>query len=197
MDPGKAGKQLQDAMAYRDHEARAPLLQEIDGLRNDFRGMQRGTFEDTVRNVQAATQHTKETIDNIYGEKGPFNSDKEFRDNPLVQAEVETIVGECVKRAVWYAEEYGDTSKLSTITSDPQKFAYRILALAKVPDGSIPEGSLRPAASPVGPQPPTPAKRDGLTEQERSDLKANRADGGTLTSKQIISARKAKQRLVI
>lgn len=196
-DPGKAGQQFQKAMAYSNYQARAPLLQTIEGLRNDFQGMQRGTLEDTVRAVQSATNHTKETIDDIYGEKGPFNSDKEFRDNPQVQQEVETIVQECVRTAIWHAEEYGDISKLANITRDPQMFAHRILALAKVGPDSIPEGSLRPAASPVGPQPPQAAKRDGLTEQERSDLKAARSvEGNTLTAGQIIKARKTRQKLI-
>jgi hypothetical protein len=197
-DPGEAAEKLQAATAYRDHQARAPLLQTIEDLKTNFQGMQRGTFEDTVRAVEAAKQHTNEMMSTIYDEKGPFNSDKEFRNNPEVQAEVETIVGESIKRAVWYAEEYGDTSKLANISNDPKLFAYRILALAKVgPEGSIPEGSLRPAASPVGPQPPAPSKRDGLTEQERSDLKAARAEeGNTITASQIIKARQTKKRLV-
>jgi len=151
--------------------------------------MQGRTWEETAKQVQGAIRTTRGAVDAMYDPRGVFNADKEFRNNPELQTSVENVVNECVARAVRIADESGDTRMLDNI-ADKEKFAHRVLALAKADSTSIPDASIRPTASPVGPQPPSTPGSPQLTAEEKKDLKAARADGRQVTAKDIVRVRK-------
>lgn len=188
-DPGKAAQQHAEAIAYSNWEAQAPLRQEISELRRGVDGMKDADFETISSAVHRSIDHAEASVKGLYDEKGPLNADSEFRNNPDVQKAVENIIGACVTSAIRKADRTGDTSSLDRISNDP-RFPYRCLAMAKADAQNVPEGALRPGASPVGPQPPQPAANAGLSEEDAKALAAARADGVKITAADIRRARK-------
>ena len=187
-DPGKAAKQQAAAILYANWESQAPLRNEISSLRQGVEGMQEGDFNAISQRVNASIDQTENTVNSFYSEKGALNADPEFRNNPELQKSVEGIIKACVISAINVADRTGKTLKLERI-QDP-KFPYRALALAKADAKNVPEGALRPGASPVGPQPPSPPSNEGLSAEDSAALKAARAEGVNLTAADIKRARK-------
>jgi hypothetical protein len=188
-DPGKAAKQQAEAIAYSNWESQQPLHSAINELRQGVQGMKQGDFEAIAQRVDRSIGETETAVGQMYSETGALNSDKEFRENPDLQKAVENIIGACVASAIQKADRTGDTKQLERISKDP-RFPYRALALAKADSKhSVPEGALRPGASPVGPQAPGAPKGDGLSEEDRAALAAARADGVNLTAADIRKAR--------
>jgi hypothetical protein len=157
--------------------------------------MKEGDFEAISQRVDHSISQVETTVGNLYAETGPLNADKEFRENPDLQKAVENIIGACVSSAINKADRTGDTKSLDRIASDP-RFPYRCLALAKADAKNVPEGALRPGASPVGQQPPAPPRGDGLNEEDRAALAAARADGVNLTAADIKKARELTNKSV-
>jgi len=188
-DPGKAATQHAEAIAYSNWVAQGPLRQEISELRRGVDGMQQGDFEAISSAVHRSIDETENAVSGLYAEAGPLNADPEFRNNPDVQKAVENIIGACVTSAIRKADRSGDTSSLDRIARDP-KFPYRCLAMAKADAQNVPEGALRPGASPVGPQPPQSPANAGLSDEDAKALAAARADGVKITAADIKRARK-------
>ena len=188
-DPGKAAQQQAEAIAYSNWESQAPLRNDVAELRRGVDGMKQGDFEAISSAVHRSIDQTEASVKNLYAEKGPLNADAEFRNNPDVQNAVENIIGACVASAIQKADRTGDTSSLDRIARDP-KFPYRCLAMAKADAQNVPEGALRPGASPTGPQPPQAPANAGLSEEDAKALAAARADGVSITAADIKRARK-------
>ena len=188
-DPGKAAQQQAAAIAYSNWESQQPLHQAIGELRQGFDGIKDNDFEAISNRVMATIDETGKAVKSLYMEKGRLNSDAEFRNNPELQKSVENSVGACVSSAIQKADRTGDTKALERIARDP-RFPYRCLALAKADAKNVPEGALRPGASPAGPQPPQASANKGLSAGDAAALKSARAEGLTLTAADIIRARK-------
>ncbi len=190
-DAGKAATQQAAAIAYSNWESQGPMRQAIEQIQGRLQGEDRVSFEQTRRAVDNAVQEAQGSIDKFYAQDGPLNSDAEFRNNPDLQKAVENVIGQCVERGIWIAEEHGNTAPLDRITKDP-KFIRRTLALAKA-DVITPDAGLVPGASPVVQQPPKTTTGDGLTADQRKALKAARAEGSTITAAEMRKATKQTQ----
>jgi hypothetical protein len=187
-DAGAAAKQQAAAIAYSNWESQGPLRDAIGDIQGRIRGEDQRTFEQTQRSVQAAIHETEGVVDGFYAEKGPLNSDAEFRNNPELQNIVKNVILGSLERGIWIAEEHGNVAPLQRITKDP-KFIPRCLALAKA-DVVTPDAGLVPGASPVVQQPPKTKTGDGLTADQRKALKAAKAEGSNITAAEIRKATK-------
>lgn len=194
-DPGKAAKQQAEAIAYSNWKANEPMREQLAELRSGVDNMKKGDFNAISQRVNAAMDKAEEVVTGMYHEAGPLNSDKEFRENPELQKSVENIIGVCIDTAIDKADRTGDTTSLENIINDP-KFPYRCLAVAKADAENVPEGALRPGASPVGQQPAGAPRGDGLSEEDRAALAAARADGSPITAADIIKARKLTKKSI-
>jgi len=194
-DNAKAAEKQAAAIKYLNWEAAQsatmPLKTAIDEIRQDVQGSKDQQFQAIVKKVETAAETTKEAVSNFYDPKGPLNSDPEFRNNKELQESVKNIIGESLYRALEKADMTGKTDALEAIAGDG-KFIGRVLALAKA-DTITAKPGLKPSASPVGPQPTSPPKGSGLSEDEQKAVKAAKMDGRSVTEKQIAAAKKKIQ----
>lgn len=187
-DPEAAAEQNRKAIEYTNWASQQPLREEINTIKGHIQGNRRQQFEQIKARVQSAAGATEETVQKFYAEDGPFNSDPEFRNNPEVQAVVKQIVGGCLERALWAADEHGKTDALERISGDPS-WPHVALAMAKA-KATTPDPGLAPKASPAGQQPPSKDSGPRLSADERKALNAARASGSNVSAKQIADAKK-------
>jgi len=189
-DPEAAAAKQAAAVKWLMWESTQPLHQTIEQIQRGFEGMQRGSYEERVNAVNHSADETKNFIKGLYAENGVLNSDKEFRNNPEVQKNVNLIIRESLRRALWIADNNGETGPLDNIRLDG-KFVHRALALAKA-DATTPSKTIIPGASPVGPQPPTPATASKLSKAEQEAVAAAKRDGRGYSEKEIAAAKKIR-----
>lgn len=194
-DAAKAAEKQAAAIKYLNWEAAqsatGPLKTAIDEIRRDVQGSKDAQFQAIVKKVETAAQTTKDAVSGFYDAKGPLNSDPEFRNNEALRESVKNIIQESVYRALEKADMSGKTDSLEAIAGDG-KFIARVLALAKA-DTITASPGLRPGASPAGPQPTSPPRSSGLSEDEQKAVKAAKMDGRSVTEKQIAAAKKKVQ----
>lgn len=186
-DPEAAAKKNAAYIEYQTYVATQPLLGEIDRLSSSFDGMQRGSFEQMKAQVERSVVEAEVAVTGLWGEKGYFNKDPEFRNNPEVQNHAKNIVQIAVDRALAHADRTGDTSKLEELKSE--RFKHRVLWMSKG-EADIQSKTLVPGASPVGPQPPAKPQKARVSAEDSAALTAAKKDGRGYTEKQIADARK-------
>ena len=186
-DPEEAQAKLDRYMDWAIQRSTQPLTQKLEEITQNLTGLERGTFEATRDKVERSVNRTEEVVANLWGEKGFFNQDAEFRNNPEVQKHVKNLVSIAVRRAMDEADRTGRTERLDNICDEV--FAHRVLHAAKG-EASLPSRGLIPQATPAGPQPPAAPQKRRVSAEDAAALAAAKKDGRGYSEKQIAEARK-------
>jgi len=186
LEPGKAAQKLQAHYDWKIYNETAPLHKTIEEQSRRGQAANDAEYARISAQVQHSAKACEAAVDGFYAKDSILNRDEEFRNSPEIQRHVEDTINACVTRAMEVADREGDTARLDDIVNN-QKFLARVLHMAKG-EVEISAPTMRPGASPQGPQAASPPATDGLGQEDRDALAAAKADGVTYTPEQLKAA---------